>query len=150
MRLTAAFRAIGAALACATLVAFAPGASAASAEPSARDWKTIRQVIGDQRAALRKDDAARAFGFASRSLRAQFESAENFMRMVHAGYQPLIDARRVEFLEGAVIDGQVIQPLRLVLADDTVLVALYTMERQPDGEWMIAGCVIAPSTTRAA
>jgi len=84
MRLTAAFRAFGAALACVALVAWAPGASAARAEPSARDWKTIRQVIGDQRAALRKDDTARAFGFASRGLRAQFESAENFMRSAKA------------------------------------------------------------------
>jgi len=149
VRLTAAFRAFGAALACVALVALSPSASAARAEPSARDWKTIRQVIGDQRAALRKDDAARAFGFASRGLRAQFESAENFMRMVHDGYQPLIDARRVEFLEGAVIDGQVIQPLRLVLADDTVLVALYTMLREDGGRWRIAGCMIAPSTVRS-
>jgi hypothetical protein len=109
----------------------------------------IRQVIGDQRAALRKDDGARAFGFATRGVRAQFASAENFMRMVHAGYQPLIDARHVEFLEGAVIDGQVVQPLQLVLADDTVLVALYTMLREDGGRWRIAGCMIAPSTVRS-
>jgi len=142
-------RALCAALACVALVALAPGASAASTDPGARDWKTIRKVIGDQRTALRKDDGARAFAFASRALRAQFESAENFMRMVHAGYQPLIDARYVEFLDGAVIDGRVVQPLRLVLADDTVLVALYTMLREDDGRWRIAGCMIAPSTVRS-
>jgi len=142
-------RALCAALACVALVAFAPGASAATFDPGARDWKTIRKVIGDQRTALRKDDGARAFGFASRGLRAQFESAENFMRMVHAGYQPLIDARHVEFLDGAVIDGRVVQPLRLVLADDTVLVALYTMLKEDDGRWRIAGCMIAPSTVRS-
>jgi len=147
--MTAALRMFAAALTCLALAAFAPWASAASAEPSPRDWKMIRQVIGDQRAALRKDDGARAFGFASRGLRAQFESAENFMRMVHAGYQPLIDARHVEFLEGAVIDGQVVQPLQLVLADDTVLVALYTMLREDGGRWRIAGCMIAPSTVRS-
>jgi hypothetical protein len=72
------------------------------------------------------------------------------MRMVRSGYQALVDARYVEFLEGAVIDGSTIQPLRLVMADGAVLVALYTMERQPDGAWRIAGCVIAPSTVKSA
>jgi hypothetical protein len=31
-----------------------------------------------------------------------------------------------------------------------VLVALYTMEKQDDGSWKITGCVLAPSTVRAA
>ena len=43
-----------------------------------------------------------------------------------------------------------IQPLRLVAPDNTVLVALYTMEKQKDGRWKIAGCVLAPSTVQAA
>jgi hypothetical protein len=68
--------------------------------------------------------------------------------------QPLIDARYDEYLEGAVIDGRVIQPLRLILRDGTVLVALYTMEKIPDEEgdarWRIAGCLLAPSTVKSA
>jgi hypothetical protein len=31
-----------------------------------------------------------------------------------------------------------------------VLVALYTMQKQADGGWKIAGCALAPSTVRAA
>ena len=72
------------------------------------------------------------------------------MRMVRESYSALLDARYVEFLEGAVIEGDVVQPLRLVLPDDTVLVALYAMQKQADGGWRIAGCVIAPSTVRSA
>lgn len=141
-------RAIGALLMIVALAA-ALGARAVDAPPTTADWQAIKRVIGDQLAALRKDDGAKAFSFASRGLQAQFETAETFMRMVRGGYQPLIDARHDEFLEGAVIDGRVIQPLRIVLRDDTVLVALYTMER--DGErWRIAGCMLAPSTVRSA
>ena len=129
-------------------------ARAEDAPPTPAEWRAIKGVIGDQLAALRKDDGARAFSFASRGLQAQFENVENFMRMVHAGYQPLIDARYDEFLEGAVIDGRVIQPLRLILRDGTVLVALYTMEKVPDanedGRWRIAGCLLAPSTVKSA
>src|SRR5882672_10547789 len=68
----------------------------------AAEWKAIRSVIGAQRAALKKDDGARAFAFATDALRREFGTPENFMRMVHAGYQALIDARYVEFLDGAV------------------------------------------------
>jgi len=135
-------------------LAVAMCARAEDAPPTQGEWQAIKRVIGDQLAALRKDDGARAFTFASRGLQAQFESVENFMRMVHAGYQPLIDARYDEFLEGAVIDGRVIQPLRLILRDGAVLVALYTMEKVPDGDgdarWRIAGCLLAPSTVKSA
>lgn len=129
-------------------------ARAEDAPPTPGEWQAIKRVIRDQLAALRKDDGARAFTFASRGLQAQFGSAENFMRMVHAGYQPLIDAHHDEFLEGAVIDDRAIQPLRLILRDGTVLVALYTMERIPDahgdGRWRIAGCMLAQSTVKTA
>ena len=87
--------------------------------------------------------------FAAPGIRAQFGTPENFLRMVRDGYAPLLDARHTQFLEGAVIDGAAIQPLRLVLPDDTVLVALYQMQQQPDGRWRIAGCVIAPSTVQS-
>jgi Domain of unknown function (DUF4864) len=143
--------------ACALLVVAVVVTTCARAEdpsPTPAEWRAIKGVIGDQLAALRNDDGARAFSFASRGLQAQFENVENFMRMVHAGYQPLIDARYDEFLEGAVIDGRVIQPLRLILRDGTVLVALYTMEKVPDssepGRWRIAGCLLAPSTVKSA
>ena len=117
---------------------------------SAADWDRIRGVVTAQREALVAGDGERAFAFATPALRRQYGSAEAFMRMVRSGYQALVDARYVELLEGAVIEGSTIQPLRLVMPDGVVLVALYTMERQRDGGWRIAGCVIAPSTVKSA
>jgi len=128
--------------------AFAQG-SAGPTHPAA-EWETIRDVVTSQRQALVAGDGERAFAFATPALRRQYGSAEAFMRMVRSGYQALVDARYVELLEGAVIEGSTIQPLRLVMADGAVLVALYTMERQRDGGWRIAGCVIAPSTVKSA
>ena len=87
--------------------------------------------------------------FAAPGIREQFGTPDNFLQMVRTGYAPLLDARYTQFLEGALVDGAVIQPLRLVLPDNTVLVALYQMQRQPDGSWRIAGCVLAPSTVQA-
>jgi hypothetical protein len=121
---------------------------ARSAEP-APDWNEIKRVIAAQRAALVAGDADRAFAFASPGIRAQFGAAANFLAMVRSGYAALLAARHVEFLEGAVIEGNVIQPLRLIMPDDEVLVALYSMQQQPDRSWRILGCAIAPSTVRA-
>jgi hypothetical protein len=114
-----------------------------------KDWNAIRQVIDEQISALKAGDGARALTFAAPGIRAQFGTPENFLRMVRSGYAPLLDARYQAFLDGAVVDGATIQPLRLVMPDNTVLVALYQMQRQPDGRWRIAGCVIAPSTVQA-
>jgi Domain of unknown function (DUF4864) len=120
-------------------------------EPALRaaDWTAIKKVIAEQRSALKAGDAARAFSYASPGIRNQFGDAANFLDMVRAMYSALLTARYVEFLEGAVIDGAVIQPLRLIDSDNTVRVALYIMERQENGTWRIGGCQLAPSTIQA-
>jgi len=140
------------ALVASLLMLAAASALAASApgDPAPREWKAIKGVIGDQLAALKKDDGARAFKHAAPGLQAQFGDAATFLRMVHTSYQPLIDARYREYLDGAVIDGQVIQPVRLIMKDDTVLVALYTMQKDDAGRWRISGCLLAPSTVKSA
>jgi hypothetical protein len=122
---------------------------AGEATLSAMEWKAIQKVIDDQLRALKAGDGAKAMTFAAPGIREQFGTPENFLRMVQQGYAPLLEARYTLFLEGALIEGAVIQPLRLVLADDTVVVALYQMQRQPDGDWRIAGCVLAPSTVQS-
>ena len=114
----------------------------------AADWREIRSVVESQRAALVAGNAERAFGYASRGIQAQFGDPATFMAMVRDSYGALIEAREAVLLDGAVIDGQVIQPLRLVLPDNTVLVALYPMVRER-GAWRTNGCVLAPSTLRA-
>jgi hypothetical protein len=122
-----------------------------AAEPMlhAADWTAIKKVIAEQRSALKAGDAAKAFSYASPGIRNQFGDAANFIDMVRALYSALLTARYTEFLEGAVIDGTVIQPLRLIDTDNTVRVALYIMERQDNGTWRISGCQIAPSTVQA-
>jgi len=133
------------------VIAFAQHAAAqASRTPSAQDWIEIKRVIAAQRAAIVAGDGERAFSFAAPSIRTHFRDDQTFMRMVRESYAALIEARYVEFLEGAVIGGEVVQPLRLVLADGTVLVAIYGVARQPDGDWRITACAIAPSTVRSA
>ena len=132
-------------LACAAALAAPPDTRTLPAS----DWTAIRKVIGDQLTALKAGDGAKAMTYAAPGIREQFGTPENFMRMVRGGYAALLDARRTQFLEGAVIEDAIVQPLRLILPDDTVLVALYQMQQQDNGQWRIAGCWIAPSTVQS-
>lgn len=133
----------------AAIIAFSPGGFGHVA-PSTSDWTEIKRVIAAQRDALVSGHGERAFSFAAPSIRSHFGDAATFMRMVQQSYRALLDARYVEFLDGAVIAGDVVQPLRLVLPDGTVIVAIYGVQRQADGGWRITACVIAPSTVRSA
>src|ERR1700674_188235 len=123
-----------------------PTAVAAAGKP---DWKAIRAVITDQLTAFRKDEAQRAFSHASPAIRKQFRTAPRFMEMVREAYFPLYRPRSTHFLEPAVVEGQIIQPLRVVSQDGDVLIALYVMERGADGHWKISGCELAPSTAQS-
>jgi hypothetical protein len=151
----AVLAAVAALLPAAALPVVAPGHALAQARPDesslpATEWTAIRATVRAQIDALRAGDAAKAFGLAAPATRAHYRSADAFLRMVERGYPPLLGARYDEFLDGAVLGGTVIQPLRLVQPDNTVLVALYTMQRQRDGQWRIVGCELAPSTVKAA
>ena len=141
------------ALAAIALAAFALAAFAAPPDghrtlPPA-EWNSIQMVIGDQLQALKAGDGTKAMNYSVPGIRRQFRTPERFLRMVREGYGALLEARYSAFLKGAVVDGITIQPLQLVLPDSSVVVALYRMEKQKDGSWRIAGCVIAPSTAQA-
>jgi hypothetical protein len=117
---------------------------------AAADWTEIRRAVTEQREAIAAADEARAYAHAAPGLRARYPTPAAFMAMIRRAYAPLVDARLAQPLDGAVIGGDVIQPLQLVMPDGTVLVALYTMEKQPDGRWRIAGCLLAPSVRKSA
>jgi hypothetical protein len=124
---------------------------AAAAEPVLGDGEraAIRSVIERQLGAFQRDDASAAFGFASPSIQGQFETPENFMRMVRQGYRPVYRPREVTFGALVEIDGQIIQRVLLVGPDGVPVMALYMMQRQPDGTWRINGCILTQSDDKA-
>ena len=133
-------------------LAGAAGAATTTAKPaaiSATDRLKIRQVITLQIKAFERNDETRAFSYSTPEIRKYFGSSRTFMEMVRASYSVLYMNASREFLEAAVIDGAVVQPLRIVTRDGEAVVALYTLERQPDREWRIGGCELAPSTLQA-
>jgi hypothetical protein len=109
---------------------------------AAADRSAIRGVIGDQMAAFKRDDAAAAFSFAAPNIHEIFRTPETFIEMVRQGYQPVYRPSDVRFGELVWLDGRLTQLVHVVGPDGVPQLALYFMERQPDGLWRITGCVL--------
>lgn len=109
-----------------------------------RDRDTIRQLITQQLDAFQRDDATTAFGFASPSIQAQFGDPETFMKMVKTAYVAVYRPRSVLF-EGIVdVEGLPAQTIVLMSPHGQIVRAIYIMQRQPDGDWRIHGCMLEP------
>jgi DNA-binding transcriptional LysR family regulator len=120
--------------------ALSPLLAGAQAVPSS-DAAAVRRVIEAQIDAFRRDDAARAFSYATPGIRLTFGSAENFMEMVRTQYAVVYRPRTVAFDAPIfVADGEIVQPVRLTDAEGRSWIAIYPMERGSDGVWRTNGC----------
>jgi hypothetical protein len=138
-------RGLAAAAFCFALFLSVAPARAADAQVSATDAAAIHKVVQNQLAAFQRDDGDAAFAYASPGIQEMFGNADNFMMMVRSGYQPVYRPRHVEFGAVDIEDGAPTQHVLLVGPDGVEVEALYFMERQPDGKWLINGCVLRPS-----
>ncbi|OAI53804.1 hypothetical protein AYO46_00165 [Betaproteobacteria bacterium SCGC AG-212-J23] len=112
-----------------------------TAQVPAADAAAVRQVIEAQIDAFRKDDAARAFSYATAGIRTTFGTAENFMEMVRTQYAAVYRPRSVAFDAPIPLDDDaLVQPVRLTDADGRAWIALYPMQRGADGVWRTNGC----------
>lgn len=126
------------------LLLFGLTAVSPAAEVSPEDATAIRAVIAEQLEAFARDDARRAFSLATVEIRERFRTPEAFMDMVRTGYPVVYRPKSVQFdKSAAVVDGVVIQPVRMTDAEGNAWIALYPMQRQPDGVWRINGCQLA-------
>jgi hypothetical protein len=122
------------------LVLLAPLVAAAQDAVSPGDARALREVIEAQLDAFARDDAASAFSLATPGIRETFGSADNFMAMVRKSYAVVYRPKSVAFEPPVIIDGLVVQPVRMTDAEGRGWIALYPMQRQPDGSWRTNGC----------
>jgi hypothetical protein len=109
---------------------------------SPADQASIRATISNQIDAFRRDDGNAAYGFASPTIQGLYPTADQFMSMVRNAYQPVYRPQSVTF--GQLSDSPYgpLQKVFLVGPDGKSYVALYSLQRQPDGSWRINGCTI--------
>ena len=118
-------------------------ADSPSAPVGQPDKTAIEAVISHQLGAFHRDDGQAAFSDASPMIQEMFHDPGTFMEMVKTGYLPVYRSSHVEFRDLGMIDGKLIQQVYMVGPDGVAVLALYEMQRQPDGSWRINGCSIA-------
>jgi hypothetical protein len=121
-----------------SFVLFAPPARADAASE-------IQSVISDQLNAFKAGDAPRAYGHAADIIKELFPSQSMFMEMVRVGYPPVYRAKDWSFSEPTPLDNGYSEIVRLTDEQGRIWNALYTLERDGNGEWKITGCRILKS-----
>lgn len=109
---------------------------------SGADAAAIKSIVAGQIAAFQHDDGNAAYGYASPAIRDLFPTADIFMNMVRKGYPPVYRPQSVTFGEVRVMPSGPQQKVFLTGPDGKSYVAIYSLQRQPDGSWKINGCVL--------
>ena len=126
----------------ATVRSLAIAASLAMSAPAfaqASPEKAVQQVIAGQIDAFRQGAHEEAFRYAAPSIRGLFGSTDRFIAMVRQGYGAIYGAERYEFGRNRVTRDTILQEVRIVGPQGRDWVAIYTLRRQDDGGWKIAG-----------
>src|SRR2546422_10585958 len=109
----------------ALLLASAPHLAPAQDAVPPGDARPVRPVVEAQLDAFRRDDAARAFSYATPGIRELFGSPETFMEMVKSSYPVVYRPRNVVFEEPTMAGSDLVQPVRMTDADGRGWLALY-------------------------
>lgn len=121
----------------ATLAAFLASVPARAGES---EVKAAQQVIQNQFDAFLADDAARAYSFAAPNIKRIFPTQQSFMSMVESGYLPVRRPRSYAFGKSQEMSANsIVQQVLLVGPDGKNYEAVYTLQLQPDGSWLITG-----------
>ena len=102
----------------------------------------IRSLIQSQLDAFASDDGAKAYSFAAPSIRQIFPNEGAFLRMVQESYAVVYRHKDVLFGELSEHGEGRIQAVKLTDEAGDTWLALYTLEKQPDGSWLISGCTL--------
>ena len=127
-----------------------PGAQGATTL-SAHDEKAALAVVQAQLAAFAKDDAAKAFSYATPQIQKAFGTPQNFLAMVRQQYPVVYRPATTAFFKPEPHAGDVLLRVQMTDANDAQWLAVYSLQRpsQKSQPWRIAGCVVVPNTARS-
>ncbi|MEO1447143.1 MAG: DUF4864 domain-containing protein [Cyanobacteria bacterium J06635_11] len=108
------------------------------------DAQKIRTVIERQIAAFLQDDFSLAFSQAAPGIQIQFGTATNFVRRMESAYPSVHRPRSVVFESLRMIQEVPSQQVILMDQSGELIRATYTMQKQQNNSWKIAGCYLTP------
>lgn len=112
------------------------------------DVQGAQAAIDGQMKALLADDGVGAYSFAAPNIKRIFPTVDAFMKMVSGPYAPVRRPKNYAF--GKVEEmgaGKIVQQVMIVGADGKDYEAVYTLELQPDGNYLITGCSLRASNS---
>ena len=113
--------------------------------PAGAQEAPIQNTIQSQIDAFRADDFARAFSYASPTIKGIFGTADNFGRMVQQGYPMVHRPREVTMLDLREVAGALWRKVRVVDAQGRTHILDYQMIETADG-WQINAVQLLPAT----
>ena len=103
----------------------------------------IKFIVNQQLEAFQDDDFEKAYSFASPTIKKMFSSPEVFRKMVIGGYQAVYRPQSIKIGSVEIIKGVTTLKVYLVDPNGEFVTANYLMEKQENGEWLIAGCILS-------
>jgi len=136
-------------LVCSMLLLAAPWFAVAQEQPGVEvlgvsDARAVRAVVEAQVRALAADQDGQAFAYATPRIQDQFRDAGTFGRMVRSSYPMLIRPASMSFFQAQIQLGVVVQAVQFHDREGRIWRAVYELQHQPDGRWLINGCAVAP------
>ena len=119
-----------------------------SAHAGEAEVRAAQAAIDGQLKALLADDGPGAYTFAAPNVKQLFPTVEAFMGMVTNGYPPVRRPKNYAFGKVEEMDGaSIVQQVLIVGPDGKDYEAVYTVQRQPDGSFLITGCSLRASNS---
>ncbi len=122
------------------------GLSLPPANAGEAEVRGAQAAIENQLKAFIANDGALAYSFAAPNVKRIFPSVDSFMSMVTNGYPPVRRPQNYAF--GKVEEmspTSIVQQVLIVGPDGKDYEAVYTLELQPDGSYLITGCSLRAS-----
>lgn len=109
---------------------------------SSIDAVAAKAVVQGQLSAFAKDDAELAFSFAAPNIKSVFKTPQNFVDMVIKSYPVVHRPVKVSFMKPVAVGSDLLLPVQMTDTSGKAWIANYTLQQQPDGKWLINGCVL--------
>ena len=108
---------------------------------------SIKTVVSKQLQAFSNDNALEAFLYASPKIQSIFENPNNFIAMVKESYPSVYRPKNINIGTVKILRGIPILHVYLVGPDGNFVTANYSMQKQPNKQWKIDGCIVTKANS---
>ena len=115
------------------------------------DTLEIQNIIKKQIDAFTRNDYETAYSYASDEIKNMFTDKKIFKNMIISSYSILINPKNVIFEKPMLLDkNMVAQKVKIIGINNLEVYAVYTVTKNTQQQWRIAGCVLIKNEEIAA